>query len=209
MSAQLIDLTYKCFRCAEVKPIREFRKNPSDRRGHHATCKACDLLHRQKRLESADVLRVQAQLDGVLKVCRICATAKPVSDYSRCASSPDGSRHDCRDCSIKRSKKWERNLPRKERLAVYRRHRLKKKYGLTETAFQSMLTAQDNTCAICSVRMADKKGQFSPTVDHDHKTGSVRAILCTSCNWGIGVFRDDPELMRAAAAYVEKHARQD
>jgi Recombination endonuclease VII len=54
-------------------------------------------------------------------------------------------------------------------------------------------------CAIC--------GQVKPrmVVDHDHKTGKLRGVLCNACNWGIGHFRDNPDILRNAADYVEQH----
>jgi hypothetical protein len=42
-------------------------------------------------------------------------------------------------------------------------------------------------------------------VDHCHQTGHVRALLCTGCNSGLGAFRDSPERLREAAAYIEHH----
>ena len=61
-----------------------------------------------------------------------------------------------------------------------------------------MLESQDGLCAIC-------KAAPSVHVDHDHATGAVRALLCFNCNGGLGQFKDDPELLHAAAYYVQFH----
>jgi hypothetical protein len=61
-----------------------------------------------------------------------------------------------------------------------------------------MLVAQGGVCAICNVAPAVH-------VDHDHATGAVRALLCFNCNGGLGQFKDDPELLHAAAYYVQFH----
>lgn len=61
-----------------------------------------------------------------------------------------------------------------------------------------MLREQDGLCDICR--------KASPTaIDHDHDTGKVRALLCNRCNTGIGMLGDDPEVLRAAANYIERH----
>ena len=62
-----------------------------------------------------------------------------------------------------------------------------------------MLAAQGGLCAICMTAPANH-------VDHDHASGAVRALLCFNCNGGLGQFKDDPDVLRAAADYVEFHA---
>jgi hypothetical protein len=79
-----------------------------------------------------------------------------------------------------------------------RRERLKK-YGLTESAYQAMVFEQDGECAIC------REPDPALHVDHCHKTGKVRALLCTRCNLSLGGLRDRPELALAAADYLWKH----
>jgi hypothetical protein len=61
-----------------------------------------------------------------------------------------------------------------------------------------MLEAQGGVCAIC-------KAAPAVHVDHDHETGAVGALLCFSCNGGLGRFKDDPPALHAAAYYVRFH----
>lgn len=70
------------------------------------------------------------------------------------------------------------------------------RYGLSEEEYADLLSEQSHACAICSERMDPA------CVDHDHETGEVRGLLCSPCNTGLGLFRDDPELLRAAIAYL-------
>ena len=80
---------------------------------------------------------------------------------------------------------------------------LKRRYGITSEDYGNMLEAQDNKCAICRIAKCKTGRNFA--VDHDHKTGKVRALLCGNCNQGIGGLQDDPELLRKAALYLERH----
>lgn len=73
-----------------------------------------------------------------------------------------------------------------------------KMYGLTKQELDTLL-AQHDVCAICQAANWTRKG---PQVDHDHVTGQVRGILCSNCNQGLGRFRDDPALLRAAIRYL-------
>lgn len=72
-------------------------------------------------------------------------------------------------------------------------------YGLTKVELDILL-GQHEQCAICGTSEWGRKG---PQVDHCHKTGRVRGVLCINCNNGLGRFSDDPARLRAAAAYLE------
>lgn len=74
-------------------------------------------------------------------------------------------------------------------------------YGLAPEAFEQMLASQGGACAICASSLGEH-GERSH-VDHDHRTGAVRGLLCPSCNYGLGWMRDDPDRMRRAASYLE------
>jgi hypothetical protein len=83
-----------------------------------------------------------------------------------------------------------------------RRNNLKK-YGLNEEQFHEMLIAQSGRCAICA--NAFRRNHLEPAVDHCHATGKVRALLCSTCNTGLGQMKDSPLLLRAAADYLERY----
>ena len=70
------------------------------------------------------------------------------------------------------------------------------KYNLTEIDFIAMVERQNNLCAICGAYMK------STNIDHDHKTGRVRGLLCSKCNTGLGFFSDNPEFLSKASAYL-------
>lgn len=74
-------------------------------------------------------------------------------------------------------------------------------YGLTEDQFNTMQKAQDKKCAICGVAKV-------LCIDHDHKTGRVRKLICHNCNLGIGNFRDNPDLLYLAAQYLKDQTWQ-
>src|SRR3990167_1815157 len=81
-----------------------------------------------------------------------------------------------------------------------RRWRLKK-FGLDEKMYERFLLRQGGTCAIC--KHPPKKRRLA--VDHDHKTGKVRGLLCFRCNYALGYWYDRIELLNAAAEYLTCH----
>lgn len=89
---------------------------------------------------------------------------------------------------------------RAKRKAQIRRYRLEKLYGLAEADFAALAERQNNSCAICRKHVTDPS-HFH--VDHCHASGRVRGLLCGRCNQGIGLFREDPEIMQNAARYVQ------
>ena len=91
---------------------------------------------------------------------------------------------------------------RTARLSSGRRRKLERVYGISVEKFDAMLAAQGGKCAICSDEMPTRKGRH---IDHNHVTGVVRAILCGPCNRGLGFFRDCPDRLRLAAAYIDHH----
>lgn len=112
---------------------------------------------------------------------------------------------------------WKEAIPSKDKAAYTREWRranpdkaknadLKKMYGITLQEYDAKAKAQSCRCAICGNTEDDTDGNGRArllAVDHDHKTGKIRALLCGTCNRGIGKFKDDPALLRKAAIYLE------
>ncbi|MFJ6993828.1 endonuclease VII domain-containing protein [Streptomyces sp. NPDC003090] len=125
------------------------------------------------------------------KQCRTCLLWLDPDSFNRNAAAKDGLQGNCRSCG--------RDAQRK---ALYR---------LPPQRYADMLARQGGVCAIC--KQAESDGS-ALSVDHDHGCcpGSrvcgdcVRGLVCRACNQGLGRFRDDPGLLRAAAAYLERHA---
>ncbi len=81
--------------------------------------------------------------------------------------------------------------------------RLKCEYGISIQAYEAMLSDQNHCCAICSLKLDSESKASTPHVDHCHKTGRVRGILCSKCNASLGHIEKDG-FLDAALSYLEK-----
>lgn len=82
----------------------------------------------------------------------------------------------------------------------------KRNYGITDADLASMKKEQDNKCYLCHSEgflIGKNNHDERLAVDHCHTTGKVRKLLCHNCNRALGLFKDNPELMRKAADYIE------
>ena len=77
-------------------------------------------------------------------------------------------------------------------------HRYQKGYGMSVEEYESMLEAQGGACRICGGRHVR-----ALAVDHCHRTGRIRGLLCSNCNTALGMMKDDPLTVARAAAYLE------
>lgn len=75
-------------------------------------------------------------------------------------------------------------------------------YGITPEQYNEMYANQNGLCLGCYRHQSGVKQPFC--VDHDHKTGNIRGLLCYDCNITLGKVRDSAEILERLAAYLRK-----
>lgn len=164
-----------------------------------------------------------------MKRCSRCDEEKCLEEFAPTSEKHcrGGRRPECRACGRKSQKDYyERN---KERLAANRkryrssekgqetrrayekahpevattasRKKVWRSYGLTPEDYQAMLERQGGLCAICF----HTNGRKILSIDHDHRNGDVRGLLCDQCNWALGLLRDATPIIYNALEYLEYH----
>ena len=140
--------------------------------------------------------------------CSKCKEIKLHSEFSKCKTygHRKGCAYYCKKCASENSKKHHhlrmKNVP--EYRDQKRNNYIKNRFGFTLEEYTKRLQAQDNKCAICGLELPIR-GYFTH-LDHDHKTGKIRAFLCTNCNRGLGHFQDSSELLQKASDYLKAHS---
>jgi hypothetical protein len=103
----------------------------------------------------------------------------------------------CRDCG----KSTDVNRIRQDGTKYYQPD-LRKNYNLSLSDWNKMFEKQNGCCAICHLHQSKLPSRLC--VDHCHTTGKVRGLLCTSCNMGLGHFRDDETILESAINYLRE-----
>lgn len=163
------------------------------------------------------------------KRCKTCLKEKSLKEFGNYKRNPDGKRHHCKVCRNKyekalregnkdyakrqreNRKKWEKENPEKAKIARdrwkvpegwERNQRLKRKFAITVEDYDKMFEQQKGLCKICG-KNYNNKSQKNFHIDHCHKTGVVRGLLCNKCNQGIGLLNDNPKLLKKAIDYLQ------
>lgn len=153
-----------------------------------------------------------------VKVCTKCGECRPaLENFGKHKKyGHDGLRGECKACIAALSRALyhrdiEKNRARAKRYvqsgkarAAIRRYEMQRKYGLTPEQVDGMKSARDYRCDICATECPNaNRGPGQLHVDHCHRTGVVRGMLCGACNKALGLFKDDTARMRTAIAYLE------
>jgi hypothetical protein len=163
----------------------------STRRTQRFCQKRCQARHYKKR-ENAR-----------LREARRARTAWGISKCEQCGASFDNRMSYGGEAPRRPRKFCSVDCQSSARAGDRERRRTLAQYGLTLAEFDAMVRRQSGRCLICAAPGDPAKPNCGLVVDHDHSSGEVRGLLCDRCNRGLGLFRDAPHVLRAAAQYLE------
>lgn len=150
------------------------------------------------------------------RVCVKCHTEKPIEKFNRFVRKGKEYReHTCMACrqslwrknplnlakAVNRTREWNQN----NKVYVKREKRdrdLKRLYGIDTKQYEEMLQKQNGGCKICGEKQTEEKYLH---VDHYHITKKVRGLLCTRCNTGLGLFKENVSLLEKAKTYLKEN----
>lgn len=166
------------------------------------------------------------EVDTRLKVCSKCGQNKPLDDFYKDIGSRDGHLTYCKKCvSVYGKRHYKENKERinkrqreyyysnkdKEEYKEKRRcYQLEKENGMAVSEYRKLFEAQKGVCAICGLAetVKNRGGIRNLAVDHNHKTGKKRGLLCTKCNTALGLLDTDNlgiELLLSAISYIKNN----
>lgn len=174
----------QCSSCEKVLPGEQFALRKSSTGTwwiQGGRCRPCVNKRKIERLGDNYLLGT--------KRCRSCKIEKPKVEFAHKITQSGGVDNYCNPCRAERRREVE--------------------YGITPEQYDGMLAEQDNRCYLCKqseTAIHPRTGKIKRlSVDHCHSSGNVRRLLCSACNIGLGSFKDDPALLRAAALYLEEN----
>ncbi len=148
------------------------------------------------------------------KTCTKCNTIKDLVDFKSDNRRIDGKSSHCKMCcQIKNlewrsenrdkfnaiAKTWKQRNPTKHK-ECNRNSTLKRIYGIDSKTYDEMFTSQAGRCKVCNKHQSSLTKALA--VDHCHITNRVRGLLCSDCNTGLGLFKDDLNVLEAAIKYL-------
>ncbi len=185
--AKLSVTSKECSGCHQVKPVDQFSKHIETKDGYKSKCKdCCNAKDRDRRTRIA-----ADRASGILpipieKFCPKCQRTLPADNFNPNNDNSNGLSSWCKFCNNERAK---------DRSYDQRRKNLLNNFGLTIEQYDQMLSDQNGVCACCKrpeIHINPKTKMVQPlSVDHDHRTGKVRALLCHSCNTAYGQLKED------------------
>ena len=120
------------------------------------------------------------------KECTHCHQFKLSDKFGSDRSKSDGLTCTCKVCRYKASRDCY----------------LKRQFNISSDEYNELFNKQECRCIICNIHQSELTRKLA--VDHNHKTGKIRGLLCDNCNRAIGLLKDDPEVLERAFKYLSQ-----
>lgn len=215
----MLEMT-KCPTCGTERRVGAHCK-PCQRDG--ATERRREWREKNPRLPRAAILTEEGRL------CRTCGERKSDDCFGKDPRSKNGRAWRCKACALKQHAAWRAANPEhmrdqsrgeakrrrkrnseKERINQRKWH-IKTKYGISTERAEAILADQGGKCPVCEMTISftfDRVERSAAHIDHNHVTGSIRGILCSSCNTAIGKLKDSEMVLWRAILYLRQHRAQ-
>lgn len=203
--------TKQCSKCGVFKSQTDFYKAKNNYDNLQSFCKECD--HQRKRqqyarkqqglVKQSPIESKKLREQGLAK-CPHCKETKSLQqEFSQNIQSHTGFASHCKICC----KIIAKERPPEEKHRYYmndrekiRDRKLRHSFGISLKEYQELLKQQGGVCAVCGG--TDKEKNLA--VDHDHKTGRIRGLLCGRCNPALGFCQDSPEILKKLIDYLNQ-----
>lgn len=185
--------TKLCKKCYLEKPIEDFTREKKGSEKRRSKCRVCT-LELDKVWRHSDRGRQSKRKAHVVYLSNPRAKVNYKNYQFKYSKSDNGRNADS---------KWKKN-----NFTKMRERSLKIKYNMTLDDYDKLFKNQNEVCDICKNPEGsfDRKGKLRLlAVDHCHKTGKVRGLLCFGCNASLGKFKDSTEILQNAIDYLKKH----
>lgn len=219
----------KCAKCELEKPLTSeyFYQRKRSKDGFKPRCKDCSKEDNRKYREvSSNAFSESFERNGILYIyCKGCNLDKPLTKefFRPMKDRKLGFLRRCKSCIASHMQEYRKTKPQSDEFIQLRRLRDKqrwpkrrvresenrkiraliKRYNLTIGEYETIRKRQRNRCAICGIEES-KSQKKNLCVDHDHKTGKVRGLLCGKCNSGLGFFQDNTDIIEKALGYLQE-----
>jgi hypothetical protein len=189
-----------CSKCGQEKDLENFAKDKRSPSGRSSWCKACQSAKSKEWRAVPENRSAKAIVDKIWREKNLESVRASNTEWNK--ANPG--------YGAAKSKEWRTIPENKERQRAASAAWLKstagktsrvKKYGITGEDYQQMLVEQGFVCKTCG--KPEKTGK-ALAVDHDHKTGKVRGLLCGNCNQALGLLNDDLGVVKKLLVYLKR-----
>ncbi len=209
-----------CKECTQVKDkyMRYLKKHKNDY--IYKKCKTHGVLEKDKIIVCDKIKNNQIYYFLRCLTCSLEYRITAYNEKNRLLRISENKLIKCVRCKIEKfhNDYWDTDLRAKHcrcikcRIEMHQQHRqrvgVSHRLNVTKLQYDLMLEKQSHVCLICkNPEKSILKGKIKNlAIDHCHSSGKIRGLLCQKCNQGLGIFSDNPILLRQAANYLEQNA---